>query len=690
MAFSFTDLLEKLGASSTHGRQDELLGEEIASLRPATPDEMLLLFPEEKLVKDGSVAYLPVKMCHSLGRSPQGKLAGRNKRGRGFLPKVITRSAETARDSLVNYDHNLAHNGNGTEDMVLGHIRTARFDPENLLAREMAAESPGKIPSVSAPLYALTALFLRHSLVPGILKDHLSGKAWMTSMECSHHWNEACFLYENELIPIQDAESGMRECVELNRVRNFQDKLLTVCLGGEVGSVNYWGLGMTQQPADDGAEVLSILTASPMEFANASGNSKKKIFLPLRLGKFSSQEKDLELAHTAVDKEVEHVFQEMASVEILGQTAPAPDGHAHDVLTDGTILPSQNHDHSLVNYGIVKATTPRFTGRTNTHYFYPPPVRSGDGMGMVISEGGPAVVHMHTLNIPLRGKGKSSGDSGDTSSEEMASFLDSVTPEGYMELKKMLDSLNSISEKLSSGNSTGGTPADNKGLAAEVASIRKELQEGALKEMIDDAVKKEIANQVTEGTLVPKAKVEEIKTAAVTEAVTAEQTKNAAETKKKELQAGRLKAIEELGIDMESKPYEDNADLTVKNRLEEIALDESGEKEWKTEFRFLKALATAALAEQKAAEAEAAKKLTEQEIEQRKNDEEAERKKQELLQGQGQSAANTGASSSGGKKKLIIGAPGKKADDDLEGREAASSVTTTTTTPKVGKFAFSK
>lgn len=685
MAFSFTDLLEKLGASSTQGQQDELVGEEAASLRPATLEEMLLLFPEEKLVKDGSVAYLPVKMCHSLGRSPQGKLAGRNKRGRGFLPKVIARSAETARDSLVNYDHNLSHNGNGTEDMVLGHIRTARFDPEKLLSREMAAESPGKIPSISAPLYALTALFLRHSLVPGILKDHLSGKAWMTSMECSHHWNEACFLYENELIPIQDAESGMRECVELNRVRNYQDKLLTVCLGGETGSVNYWGLGMTQQPADEGAEVLSILTASPMELArNGSGESRKKIFMPLRLEKFFSNTKDAECAHATVDSKL----KEIASISVLGKTsAHEQDGHAHDILTDGTMLPAQGHLHSIANWSLVKGTVPRFTGRTDVHHQYPEPMM-GEGGVVAMPPSGAPKIHMHTFDIPLRGK-KSAKENANNDSE-MDSFLDSVTPEGYMELKKLLASLDSLSERLSSGNSGGAGgagaagAADNKGLAAEVASIRKELHEGALKEMIDDAVKKEIANEVTVGNLIPKAKVEEIKTAAVTAAVTEEQTKNAAENKKKELQAGRLKAIEELGIDMESKPYEDNADLTVKKRLEEIALDESGEKEWKTEFRFLKALAAAALARE---DAEKAKKETDEQAQLRK-DQEAEARKQELLQGQGQSAANAGTNSSGGKKKLIIGAPGKKADEE-EGREAASS-TTTTTTPKVGKFAFSK
>lgn len=622
MPFTLDDLIERMGAAPSRGLQNEFVGGETASLKVMNREEVQKLFPKEVLSTDGSVAYVPVRMCNSYPKI--------NKRGRFFLPEVLQRSCDTARDSLVNYDHYLKHNGEG-QDICFGHIKSAVFDPEGLLAREVAGLRDLKnLPTISAPMMALTALYLRHAMVPGILKEHMSGKSWMTSMECEHQWKDAMFLYEGELVPIADAPAGMRECVENKRVKPFRDKALALGLGGRDGKLGFWGLGYTKEPADDDSDILAILAASA-EVAN------KRTFLPLRCEIFSFDGKDREVANAAVDTRL----SELSNIAVLGKTSAHEDGHTHDILTDGTMLPSQGHLHSVANWTIVKGTVPRFTGRTDIHHKYPDPVAGEAGGPPVMA--GQATIHMHTFDIPLRGK-PSSAEAANFTEEDLEEL--GVDP---MKLSSIQSTLDLLIKKVSTGNPPGATPdaaaAANAGIASELASLRDSMSKLTLDETIQEAVGKEIANQLQAGTIVKKDDAAK----ATQEAVDAEKKKLQdefdARQKQADIKAKRLEALNALGIDLQSKPYTDeDKDLTVQAKVDAIPLDATGDLLFKSELQFLKAAIALDVQKEEAAKTEVERKA------------EADRLKAEAdeaakLSGAGTAAANTG------KKRRLIGAP---------------------------------
>jgi len=596
--FTFADTLEVLGVVERCGADGsrpapERMEAELSSVQSMTATQVKEMFPSVTFSDSDSVVYFPFKMCHSLPK--------RNARGRGFTPHVLHNSFASAVDSLVNFDHHLVDNGIGAEsDIIIGHIKAAIFDSSKAGIEIANAKA---IPKEPIPLFGLGAIYLRHSSVPGMIQNHLKKKeTWLTSMECGHKWSESCFLYEGEFIPLKDAEQGMLQCVGKNQVKPYKGKELTVCLGGLNSTVDFWGLGMTTQPADGDAEILAMIAASSMELA-----SQKKFFMPLRFERTpivrdearkinpDDRRKAMELAHINVDKSI----NEMANLTILGETQPAEDGHTHQVLSDLTIVPSNGHTHYSSTMNISRGTNPRLTGRTDTK------CESYRDERDVYHE----KVHLHLFDIAL--KGKATPVNGSLAPEEE---LANLSKEEAMSFLKTLQEVREAVGKLSTGNSANGG-----GNATEIASLTTKidglLQGEALKKAVEDGINE----QITSGKLVKREVADAEKTTALQEA----EAKAKAELEAVEKRQARLTELQGLGVALdyiydETLLGSDGKPLTIKGRIETIGFDANGESEYKRERVMLSTMFSASktAAEEKAAketlEAAAANKGKEQ------------------------------------------------------------------------------
>jgi hypothetical protein len=594
--FTLDDLIGKVGGNQTSRRGNDFMDAEVGAVEVMDVAKLQGLFPGEQFSETKSVAYLPLKMCHSLPKI--------NKRGRCFTPAVLANSVASARDNLVNIDHALLHNRIGKEDTVIGHIKTASF---NWKPGEIA--SAFAMPDSPIPMYALGTLYLRHQRVPKIIDEHKSGRHWRTSMECGHNWDDAQLFYRGEFIPVKDAECAMLECVERSTVRPYKGHQLAVCLGGLDKSVDFWGLALTQSPADDDVEIMGILSAA-REVA-CEGGVKKRYF-PIRVESFSIAGKTPECADDAVDRR----FTELANIAVIGTTDAAEDGHAHEVLSDGTILPAQGHQHYLSNYSLTKGTRPRLTGRTDAYW-------ESYMDSMMTSK---SKVHLHTLNIDLRGSKKASEDA---SLDELGNDLSHTLEDGDMPKIQELDTrLKSVEEKLSSRKSGDNDDALRTSVLAELASIRNEFASINKSEEIASAVTAEIEKQVKAGTLLTKQAHE----TATAEAIKAIEDKHKEELDRQTKLQARLDEIVKLGVTLEATPYDDQPELTVKDHFTKIGFDDTSELLFKSEFRALKTMV---------------------ELEKAKNPS-ATIEEKEVTSGAGSSAANTGKSKSTPKRTPLL------------------------------------
>lgn len=553
MAFTLDDLLERLGLQGKRENR-EIIREEAANFQTADRDKIKELFPNVTLSESKEVMYVPFRLCHSLPKI--------NARGRFFTAKTLSNSYASVRDAIVNVDHQMAFR-NKARDTICGHIVCGRFDPENLLAQETAST---KMPKAAIPVLALSAFYMRGEFFPSLLEEHFSGKRkWLASMECSHKWDEAAFLYRGDLIPLKDAPSGMLECVSDNAVKPFKNFDLALGLGGENGKVDFHAAGLTPAPADGDCDLIAFVTKD--EYVEAANRGDNPFFFPL-------ERKIFVMGDGKTDQQELSSSDEMANIVVIGQTKPAEDGHSHDVLSDGTVMPAGGHTHCLATWGLIRGTNPRFTGRTDTHYDYVPVPPTSPEYSDRYRER--SVAHIHLVDIPLRGK-VSSGtttDANDATGSEAASVAQDVlaiqklfAPVSLFVEKdmKVQDLLARVGQCLSSGKFEGTA-------AQEVASLKDVLTKFSLDEAIKEAVKTEIANQVTAGTIVTK----EVHDKAVADAAAAEKAKADAAAKEAEARTIRREKVIALGVDLES-PVSDKNKMTVGEYVNSFPLGEAGD-----------------------------------------------------------------------------------------------------------------
>lgn len=522
MPFDLSDLVAKLGFGGNPSHQcREFMREEAASLNRITPEDVKKLFPNVELGNSSQLVYVPLKMCNSMPK--------RNARGRAFTPKTLSNSFASAKDASVNLDHETKKSG-GKADRFIGHIVASRFDPDGKYLPEEASASDKKvwIPPKPIPMLALAALNMRAEHVANMIEEHLSGKRkWHTSMECGHSMEEASFYYRGEFIPVKDAESGMRECVEKLAVRMFKGHELTLCLGGVDGHVDFWGMAMTPQPADNDSKVLAFMTSDV--FAEAANKEGKPFCFPLESKVFNDRENGEKIPLVPVDTR----DSELANIVVIGTTEPA-DGHTHDILSDGTVVPTNGHSHYIANYNISRGTTPYYTGRTDLCYM---PV---DGGATSYDSPRQTVAHMHLIDIALRGKAPAS--------DTIVLPEESNHPELISELSNTLtlangEAMDKLLAKILAVLSSGKLDT------AEAANLKTELANFNQTTMIKEAVQTEIANLVTAGELYKKADHDK----AVADAAAEAKAKADAEIALEKKRAERREAIMGLGLNPEAE-----------------------------------------------------------------------------------------------------------------------------------------
>jgi len=608
MAFTIDDLIQVVGGNERGLVMDYSAGEMAALPEFNKIEDLKKIFPLETFSDTASVAYVPSIFCHSY--------PARNKRGRMFLPRVLANSQASARDNLVNVEHEIADNG-ADKNEIIGHIKASAFQ----------WEESASLPTEPIPMHALNALYLRHPKVVSILSEQERKKNWFTSMECGHDMRKACFHYRGEFIPVQDADPGMMECVKKYSVKPYKGHELSLCLGGEQGSVDFWGYAFTQKPADTGANVLGVVAAG-REVASSGG--AKKRYYPIQLAEYRLPEKTAEAASDAVDRK----FNELASIGVIGQTDAAEDGHVHDVLSNGTIMPAAGHTHYLNTWSIVRGSQPAFTGHTGEH-------------SSPYVEGRSSVSHLHLINIKLRGKSNvKTGDELDSDVSSSDSFQSVV--EDIMEVKTMLGRVEGLIAKLSvsSGKTGEQATAPNGELLNELGKLKAELASTELETEIANRVKQVREKELASGDLVTKADHE----AKVKEATDAAKAEADAVIKRAEKRQSRLEKVVALGVNLESTPFEDKPDETITARIDAIDYTELGDKMFDMALTNLKLLK-----EREELKASASKKETE--LKEAANAGAAQQKKKIpfLVGGSTGEEANAGAkagsgSGSGGKK----------------------------------------
>lgn len=569
-----------------------------------TAAEVRLLFPKTEFSESQHLIYVPVRMCNSLPNV--------NLRGRCFTPRVMANSCASAIHGLVDLEHELVCNKNSKHDNICGHICGVSYGDQNFQWKsrtELASENDLEldvIPVNPIPLYALMALYMRHTAVPGLVSNYANGNmVWGTSMECGHDWSDAHFYYRGDFIPVKDAEPGMRECMQKRSVRDYKGHPLAIAVGGKEGQVDYFGLAVTSSPADKSSDVLGMFAGSSMELASM----RHQTFLPTRFfkvpveGIMSLSGMDTEIASKKIGEEVDRVvdtmFVELAKITVLGSTDPDEiDGHVHDVLSDGMVVPKNGHGHSLSTYNITPGRKPTLTGHTDTHHEYR---RSSDG------ESKPHV-HLHHVEIDLskknsggkKGMATPPADSSSTptsyaSMESFSSLLgpvgsspeDGLPPENVMALKDILLKLDKAIG-ISTGNPGSGGTKDTE-LASVLTEVSQEIRKDLSEESFNTRLKTELANMVATGELVSKEDAEKAANAAAAKAKL-EGEETAAKEKRR---VARVQKLIGIGVAMDGYLPGGDDSKTIQQIVDGISLDDQGDAMFTVFFTSVQALASA-------------------------------------------------------------------------------------------------
>lgn len=504
-------------------------------------------FPGVKLYDSENIKYFPFKLCHSYPAV--------NARGRTFMPKVLQNSFASLNDQLVDMNHMLKDN-EFPSDRIVGCVKATAFTPPADIKTELAS-----LDSIQpVPVRGLGVLFLRAQGVREIVEQHESGKVtYGISMECGHKWKDAILSYRGEFIPLMDAELAMRDCIQKDQIKPFKGHNFAACLGGIEGKVDFWGCAITASPADENADILNFFSAQSKEAA-----SKSVFYMPMR----AYGTKELEIAHLTVDKKLS---QEVASINVIGETEPDElDGHVHLILSDLTILPSNGHVHCLRSYSLSRGTNPTLTGITDTHYTYPP---RNDAGGYSPDP----IVHMHLVNLPLKGKLKGQEvEEINTVNIEVAN-MSKTLQELSASMKTLLDS------KTKADNDAAKSVID-KEIAATLGELVNTINQGNTEKERES----HIEQLIKDGKIVRKEVADSLVTQAVTAAVEEEKKKHEAEVKAAQIRQARIEKCITAGIDLDTEfvdiKGDDGKPLTLRHKLENHGIDESGDRNFNMDF----------------------------------------------------------------------------------------------------------
>ena len=547
--FTLDDLCQRLNAKN--GIRSELFSRtgKIISL---SADETLKLFPVLREASNQNVVYAAVAMAHALPSV--------NQKGRAFTLKTLINSSRSVPDNLVNVEHQLIDNGKD-RDSICGHIKAVAIPGHSIAGISEDPDAP-------QALVALTAIYGRHKDAAKIINEHTSGIPWFVSMECAYDIASSAILYDGQFIPIRGADSDMLECIQLDSVRQYKGKPMAFVLGGESGEVSFNGLALTRQPADTDSNILSMVAVNR---AARSQKSAASLFCPVAMSQSVASTDIRDNLQIAND----NLLQELSRIEPIGYTDPAPDGHVHEVMSDGTILPALNHTHYMRNFAIEAGSNPTFSATLETFDVWDRSEYSETRRS-----------HTHKLLIQLRPKKQAGSASQFTElsgEDDMPKILES--------LQEALQSVKNAQQELSA-KSQGKAPEDNPALATALNALSA-IEKLNLPSAVETATKEKIDEQIASGDLIPKDKVEEA-IAAATQAVKDEY---AAKAKAEAMVSSRLDAVKAIKIDPNAViSGEGDSAVTVESFVKSFALDDAGEKQFQTNLAVWSKLAAKATA----------------------------------------------------------------------------------------------
>lgn len=541
MPYNYQDWLEEFGLTDENPILSETFSIEVDKI-PFNENDAVSLFPELADVQNQNVIYAPVRMCHSLPFI--------NRRGRCFTAETLKRSVGSVGDNLINFDHEISDNGLSETERICGHLKGARIGEQ---------DDDGKY-----PMYALATLYARHPEVKEMAKEHLAGDIWSVSMECGHNILKSHLLLEDEFIPFKEAKGEMIRCVKTHSVEPYKGKKLSLAVGGKDGLVNFWGMALTKSPADENGNILSMFSAAPREVANFNSVKNKKLYFPIRSTYTRKNEENVKKLTTIND----NLLREAASIEVIGKTEESH-GHSHEVLSDGTIMPENDHSHFIRNYSVTPGKEPTFSLSLGEHDEY----SSGEYERKLISS------HSHKCIINLRKQNKKK--TGSLLSENA-----NLSEEGE-EMSKILDqlkkSVNEISELASVLKPKEGDGDDKVSIALRAVKAIEDLD---LDRTVANAVEEDIKEKVDAGEFISKEDHE----AAIESARKEEAEKINLEHVRTERKASRIAAVKEAGINPEDRISEEDDAKTVQQVIDDISLDDAGENFFQSNLAIWKSL----------------------------------------------------------------------------------------------------
>lgn len=524
----YDDMLIRLGINPDNPISHDVFNREDKLVIPST-EELARMFPSLLNASNPSIAYAPVVMCHSAPAF--------NKRKRGFTYNVLKNSVHTITDSLVNIEHNMKDNGiSARGDHICGNMKAFYIPPP--IFKESASDK--KLSDIfgtdeSVPVYSLLNLYMRHSMLKDILEEHVEKNNWFVSMECASDILQSCLFYNGEAIPIKEADKKLLDCIQRFTVNDYKNQSVHLLLGGIDGEVDFWGLGLTKKPADEGSNILNLFCANQ---CSKKLNKSEVAYMPLKTYIISRKNNFV----NDPEKIFDNLVHEAASIIPIGETEPSEDGHKHDILTDGTIMPVAGHTHYLSRWELSPGTNPIFTGIVSDYETY---IKQMDGE----TSREIRISHNHLININLRKKVK-----GQKEEETLVTDVAHSPLEEHM--PKFLDTLKDGLSKLK-------TKVEGDGKVT-VEQILSDLASIDITKEIADEVDTVIAGKIDGGELVKSDAVQ----AKVDEAVKAKEKElndaAEAERKKQEVISLRLKQLTDANVDVETKIGKEGNQKTIK------------------------------------------------------------------------------------------------------------------------------
>lgn len=513
-------------------------------------DENLSLMTHEQaakmfgvdLDKSPNLTYLPFTLCSSFPNF--------NKKGRGFSPAVLAASFASLNGQVVDMEHMMNDNSSAIkEDWILGYVKGMKFPTPKKMPELVTEKGTHELAKFKSPLpvTGLSALFNRAIGVSSIVDDYIGGKnLWKVSMECNHSWGDAVFYYDGVFIPVKEAAKAMRDCITANGIKDYKGKPLKALLGELAGEIDFWGVALTQMPADTTADVFSLVAAPSRDAAS---------FIPMKKINFreaASTRNIFSGEHVISEEDIEKVsdrlINESSSITVIGNTEPAIDGHTHEILSDLTVVPTLGHSHYLNSKNLSTGKKAAFTAATDTYMKYSdyPTTRPE--------------THLHLVNIPLQGE--VIPDSGSSITEE-------EMPKSIAEMRKQIADLVKLVSKDKADTELASISSGLNELLTEMSSIQSEE---SMKKFFDDT----LAAKIASGEIQTK----EAASTALLEAVKKREdelkAEFAAEKLKSEQAAARDRLILTSGLDLASVlPNVKAGDkpVTIKDRFDAIPLE---------------------------------------------------------------------------------------------------------------------